>query len=143
MRMMPAFEEESEGLPLAPLIDIVFLTLVFFMVTTTYSSLETELDIVLPTAETASEVARAQGEIVINLRADGSIVVNQRTLEIDALQDVLKRISSHFPEGSVIIHGDTTAQLGRALAIVDACRQANIANISFATGRLEPADAQE
>lgn len=126
-------QEETESIQMAPLIDIVFLTLIFFMVTSVYANLESEVDIVLPTADTAKQNERTQGEIFINLRADGAIIVNERKMEVPELQDVLLRVAKYFPGGAVIIRGDTSAQLGRAMQILDCCRKADIQNIAFAT----------
>jgi len=117
---------------MAPLIDIVFLTLVFFMVTSVYSTLEAEVGLTLPTAATAEYDDRTQGEIYINLRDDGEIVVNGRQVELDELQTILDRVATYFPGGSVIIRGDRQAQLGRAVAVLDACKLADIQNVSFA-----------
>ena len=125
-------QDEGEPVPMAPLIDIVFLTLVFFMVTTVYSTLESELDIQLPTASTAQLDERMQGEIYINLRADGRIVINEREVQLNELQEVLYRVAEYFPGGSIIIRGDRDAMLGRAVAVLDACRKADIQNVSFA-----------
>lgn len=124
--------EEPQELQLAPLIDIVFLTLVFFMTTAVFSSMEREIDITLPTADSAQEIDRGQGEIYINLLSDGRIVLNDRELTLAELQDVLHRVAEHFPGGAVIIRGDREAFLGRALAVVDCCRNADIQNVSFA-----------
>ncbi|MEK7794383.1 MAG: biopolymer transporter ExbD, partial [Candidatus Hydrogenedentota bacterium] len=99
-------QDDVDTIPMAPLIDIVFLTLVFFMATTTYSSLESELDITLPTASGAELSDRQQGEIYINVRADGSIILNEREVNLDELQSVLDRVAEYFPGGSVIIRGD-------------------------------------
>lgn len=132
MRFGHAPQEESEAVPLAPLIDIVFLTLVFFMVTSVYSTLEAEVDITLPTAASAEYDDRTQGEIYINLRDDGAIVVNGREVTLLELQDILDRVATYFPGGSVIIRGDREAQLGLAVGVLDACKTADIANVSFA-----------
>jgi biopolymer transport protein ExbD len=128
----PGAEDNAEGVPMAPLIDIVFLTLVFFMVTSVYSTLESEVDITLPTASSAVMNERMQGEIYINLREDGSIVMNDREVNLDELQDILNRVAQHFPGGSVIIRGDRAANLGKAIAILDCCKNADIQNVSFA-----------
>ncbi len=132
MKIGRIFQEQQEGIPLAPLIDIVFLTLVFFMVTSVYATLESEVDIKLPTADTAQQSERAQGEIFINLRDDGAIVVNERVLTIDELQETLDRVATYFPGGAVIIRGDRHAHLGRAIQILDCCRRADIQNVAFA-----------
>ena len=124
--------EESEGIQLAPLIDIVFLILVFFMTTAVFTTLESELDIQLPTASSAEVSDRSQGEIYINLASDGRIIVNNRELTLEQLQGVLDRVSELFPGGSVIIRGDRDAMLGRAIAILNLCKDADIYNVSFA-----------
>lgn len=129
--------EESDSIPLAPLIDIVFLTLVFFMTTAVFTSIESQLDIRLPTADQARSSERAQGEIYINLRADGEIVVNDRILTLEQLQDVLNRVAELFPGGAVIIRGDRDAQLGIAVAILNLCKNADIENVKFAATREE------
>ncbi|GMV90781.1 MAG: hypothetical protein AMXMBFR82_05590 [Candidatus Hydrogenedentota bacterium] len=127
----PAHESE-DTIQLAPLIDIVFLTLVFFMTTAVYTSLESEIDIALPTASSAVTSERTRGEIIINLRNDGQIVLNNRELSIPELQDVLNRVAENFPGGAVIVRGDRDANLGRAIAILNCCRNADIQNVSFA-----------
>mgnify|MGYP002624361932 CR=1 FL=1 len=124
--------EESEAVPMAPLIDIVFLTLVFFMVTSVYSTMEAEVGITLPTAESAEVDNRTQGEIYINIREDGAYVVNDREVGIEELQEILDRVAQFFPGGSVIIRGDTAAALGHAIAVLDACKKSDIQNVSFA-----------
>ena len=79
MRIRQAFREETESIQMAPLIDIVFLTLIFFMWISVYATLESEVDIQLPTADTAQRGERSQGEIFINLNKDGTIMVNERS----------------------------------------------------------------
>jgi biopolymer transport protein ExbD len=132
MKIGRRFQEEPEAIQMAPLIDIVFLILVFFMATTVYGALEAQVDIALPTADSAVESERTQGEIYINLKADGSIVVNERTMDLPELQEVLDRVAKHFPGSSVIVRGDNNAVLGRAIQILDCCRKADIQNVAFA-----------
>lgn len=141
MRFGRHYQEDSGAIQMAPLIDIVFLTLVFFMTTAVYSTLESEVDITLPTAESAAASERVQGEIFINLRADGSIVVNDRVMALDELQQVLNRVAEFFPGGAVIIRGDQTAMLGRAIQVLDCCRKADIQNVSFAVLKEERSPA--
>lgn len=131
MKIRRNYENEPEPIQMAPLIDIVFLTLVFFMATTVYGVLESEIDITLPTAETSVPTTRSQGEIYINLKADGSIVVNNRTVSLSELQEVLNKVSQFFPGSSVIIRGDQSAMLGNAIKVLDCCRKANIQNVAF------------
>jgi biopolymer transport protein ExbD len=129
--------EEGETIQMAPLIDIVFLTLVFFMMTSVYSTLETEVDINLPTAQSGEVNERLQGEIFVNLNKDGTIVLNEKIVTIEELQSILNRVAEHFPGGTVIIRGDRDANLGTALAILDCCKIADIQSVSFATLPIE------
>jgi len=132
MKFGRRMQEEAESIQMAPLIDIVFLTLVFFMVTSVYATLESEVDITLPTADSAQQSERTQGEIFINLKEDGRIILNRREMTIDELQEVLYRVAEHFPGGAVIVRGDRSAVLGRAIAILNCCRKADIQNVAFA-----------
>lgn len=139
MKMGRRLQEEPDTIQMAPLIDIVFLTLVFFMTTTVFSTLESEIDIQLPTASAATQSERAQGEIYINLRENGEIVVNNKVMELEELGAVLKRVAEYFPGGAVIIRGDNQAMLGRAINILDLCKDADIQNVSFAVVKDEDA----
>ena len=122
---------EAQEIPMTPLIDIVFLTLVFFLATSIYARIESEVDIALPTADSAVQSERQQGEIYINLREDGSIVVNDRAMDLPELQEVLNRVAEYFPGGAVIVRGDQKAMLGRAIQVLDCCRKADIQNVAF------------
>ena len=123
---------EPEPIQLAPLIDVVFLILIFFLVTSVFGVYESEMDITLPTAASATPLERTQGEIIINVRADGGIVVNDRIIAPEELDAVLKRVAEYFPGGAVIVRGDEAATLGNAVRVLDACRKADIQNVSFA-----------
>jgi len=117
---------------MAPLIDIVFLTLVFFMTTSVFSTLESDLDITLPTAAEAEYSERERSEIFVNVRADGAIVLNNRTLSDQELTEVLRRVAEYAPGGSVIIRGDKNSPHGRIMAVLNSCKAADIPNVSFA-----------
>lgn len=135
--------DQPEDVPLAPLIDIVFLTLIFFMLTSVYSSMESEIGITLPTATTAATNDRTQGEIYINIRPDGAIVINEREVPLSELQEILNRVATYFPGGTVIIRGDRKSDLGRSIAVLDACRHADIQNVSFAAVPPEEPQAEQ
>ena len=132
MKIGRQLEQQADEIQMAPLIDIIFLILVFFMVTSVYANLESEVDITLPTANSAIQGERTQGEIFINVREDGTIIVNERTMDVPELQGVLQRVAEYFPGGSVIIRADAGVSHGRVMAVLYSCRQSDIQNISFA-----------
>jgi biopolymer transport protein ExbD len=119
---------------LAPMIDVVFLLLCFFMTTTLYSQWETEVDITLPTASTGETLQRMLGEIIINVYPDGRYVVNRRTMAPEELSDLLFRISELHPGQPVVLRGDEDTDYRYIMDVMDRCREADIFNISFATG---------
>jgi len=118
---------------MAPLIDIVFITLVFFMTMSIFSQMETELNISVPKASESEDVVRGPGEIIININKKGVIIVNQRKLDIIKLEEMLKKISSLFLNQPVIIRADEKTYHEHIVDVLNVCAKANIWNISFAT----------
>ncbi|MGB0291537.1 MAG: ExbD/TolR family protein [Luteolibacter sp.] len=126
-------QPESAGMQLAPMIDIVFLLLIFFIVTWQFSRSETELDVSVPTAEQGEELTRPMGEIIINILEDGSIKVEGVVVDLAQLHDKLKVIAVNFENQPVRIRGDGDVTYQRIVEVIDTCQKAGIWNISFAT----------
>ena len=126
-------QPESAGMQLAPMIDIVFLLLIFFIVTWQFSRSETELDVSVPTAEQGEELTRPMGEIIINILEDGSIKVEGVVVDLAQLHDKLKVIAVNFENQPVRIRGDGAVTYQRIVEVIDTCQKAGIWNISFAT----------
>jgi biopolymer transport protein ExbD len=124
--------DDEPVMPIAPMIDIVFLLLIFFVTTSIFARLENEISVTVPTAETSTPPKRSLGELIVNLRSDGTLVVNQTSVTIDQLQLLLNRIAKQYPDNSVIIRGDRKAFLGDAVAILDVCAKAGVWNVDFA-----------
>ncbi len=119
---------------LAPMIDVVFLLLCFFITSTIYAQWESEMDITLPTAESGQNPQRFEGEIIINVHADGRKVVSGRSLSDAELEELLQRITELFPGQPVVIRGDEAAAFRHIVTVMDLCREADIFNFSIATG---------
>ena len=124
---------EDAVVNLTPLIDVVFLLLIFFMVATTVLDPEREIDVELPTAESAGEPDRLPDEIVLNVLADGSIVHDGRTITRDELLTVLKRAAQHDPATPVTIRGHRQAQHQNIVSVMDACGLAGLSNLAVGT----------
>jgi len=129
--------KRTPAIPMAPLIDIVFITLIFYMTLSIFYQLETELSITVPKAEQSQEVVRSPGEIIINVDREGAVVINQKTLSQPELQNMLQRISSLYPNQSVIIRADKKTYHESVIRVLDACAAANIWNIAFSTMKEE------
>ena len=128
-----AQHKPTPSIPIAPLIDIVFITLIFYMTLSIFYQLETELSISVPKAEQSEEVTRSPGEIIINVDREGVVIVNQKTLSYEGLQKMLQRISTLYPNQSIIIRADKKTYHESVVQVLDACAAANIWNIAFST----------
>ncbi len=134
MNFRRQLKSETVGFQLAPMIDVVFLLLCFFVTSQIFAQWETEIDITLPTAQTGELPERLPGEIIINIRSDGEIIVNAQTLTEDQLGSMLVRVADLFPGQPVLIRADRFTPYEHIIGVLDLCRQADIWNISFATG---------
>ncbi len=123
---------------LAPMIDIVFLLLIFFIVTWQFTRSETELNVSVPTAEEGAELNRPKGEIIINVLKDGVIKVEGIEVDLSQLHTKLKAIAAQFENQPVRIRGDGEVSYQRIVEVIDTCQKSGIWNISFATQRPQP-----
>ena len=129
--------KRAPSISMAPLIDIVFITLIFYMTLSIFYQLDTELSITVPKAQEAKEVVRSPGEIIINVDKAGVVVINQKELSQAELETMLKRISTLYPNQSVIIRADRKTYHESVVKVLDACAKANIWNIAFSTAKKE------
>lgn len=130
-------QPDSGGFQVAPMIDIVFLLLIFFIVTWNFARWETELDVTVPTAQAGQESRRSVGEIIINVKKDGEIVVQRQEMNQQQLLEMLQKIASLYPDQAVVLRGDMEAGYKHIVRVLDTCRQANIWNVHFATAKPE------
>ena len=137
MNFRKQLKPEAVGFQLAPMIDVVFLLLCFFITSQLFAQWETEIDITLPTAETGDMPERLPGEIIINVRSDGETVVNAQTMTDESLASLLTRVAGLAPGTPVLIRADRVTAYQEIIRVLDLCRQADIWNITFATGSPE------
>jgi len=131
-------QPEPAGIQLAPMIDIVFLLLIFFIVTWQFSRDETEYNVSLPTAEEGADLTRPKGEIIINVLPDGVIRVEGVSVDLIQLKDKLAAIARQFENQPVRIRGDASVTYKHIFDVIATCQKAGIWNISFAGQRPEP-----
>lgn len=118
---------------LTPMIDVVFLLLIFFMVTTTFSK-ETVIKVQLPKAE--GQEAERQGQvIVITIDKAGQYFINDKALNDRSLASLSKELTavSHSKQMPLIINADANAPVQAAINVLDVASNIGFRNISFAT----------
>ncbi|MFT5290705.1 MAG: biopolymer transport protein ExbD [Planctomycetota bacterium] len=118
---------------LTPMIDVVFLLLIFFMVTTTFLDPERAIDIELPRAESGAEAQQQQDELIVNVEEDGSFVLDGIVLSFDQLLERLKGAAQHNAETPVTIRGHRHAQHQAIVQVMDACGVAGLSNLAVGT----------
>jgi len=126
-------QASQSGFQMAPMIDIMFLLLIFFMAAAIYAQWETKMDITVPTSSSGIRADRQRGEIIVNLDADGTIVVNGVDLSVDLLTERLRRVAELYKDQPVIIRADAKTPHEKVMGVLDVCRLAGIWNIAFAT----------
>ena len=138
MKFQSQFGSERTGIQLAPMIDIVFLLLIFFIVLWNYARFETEIDISVRAASSGENPQRTIGEIVVNVRKDGEIIVEGLSKSDPELLGMFKNIVEAYPDQAVILRGDREAAFDHIVRVLNVCQQAGIWNVSFATAPPEP-----
>lgn len=139
---MPRFDfseyyKQRPVIQLAPLVDIAFWALMFFMIIAVFNQMEVQVNMTLPKSKTAIQAAQSAGKIVINVTRDGRFVVNQKEYNSDSLAAMLKQVSKLFPNQQVIIRADELSYHKYVIQALDACSQSNLTDISFSAVRDE------
>ncbi len=133
MNFQPNPRDELQ-LDITPLIDVVFLLLIFFMVSTTFDH-ESEVNITLPKA--SKEIAQAKPD-AINIAIDNQsrIYINEKELlnsQISTIKGAIYDISVDLPDAPIIISADEEAPFQMVIRTMDAARQLGLVKITFAT----------
>ena len=123
----PEEEPEEFGFQLAPLVDIVFLLLVFFLVATTYLDEEKDLAVRLPSASSGTRGPAARLErVLVNVREDGTIVLEGRPVSREELYRALVEARRANPHVPVVLRGDLSVSHGEIVGVLDLCRRARV-----------------
>lgn len=127
MILQQSNNEQSIGVDLTPVIDMVFMLLIFFLVATTFQQQEREAKVALPQAAASAPISSAMREIVINVTRDGTMIVNTRAVDEASLLSMLKSAAAQNPGQKVNVRGDRDAAYGMVARALDLCKQAGIA----------------
>jgi len=131
MKIREEEERDTAGVNLTPMIDVVFLLIIFFMVSTTFIELEKDLEIDLPRSEAGTSAADPLEVILVNVQKDGTIVMDGKEVSVEALTYRLQRAAEADPEQGVEIRGDRAADLDSVVRVLDACQKAEIRNTAL------------
>jgi biopolymer transport protein ExbD len=129
-RHLPA-QDETE-LDMTPMLDIVFIMLIFFIVTTSFVK-ESGVTVSTPQAQTASQQENAN--IFIAITAQGEVWIDRRPVDPRSVRAIVARLHADNPEGSVIIQSDEAAATGMLVEVMDQVRLAGVEGIAIAADK--------
>lgn len=132
MRRLKAesLEEEQSVIDMTPMLDVVFIMLIFFIVTSSFVK-ESGIEINRPTAKT--QVAKKDANIFVALSASGVIWIDKRPIDLRAVTANIKQLKAELPHASVVVQADIGSKSGDLIRLIDQIKKAGIPNVSVAT----------
>ena len=122
-------DEEEAAIDMTPMLDVVFIMLIFFIVTASFVK-EAGIDVNRPEAATAVKKDRAN--ILVAISDKGEIWINKRKVDVRAVQANIERLYAENPQGTVVIQADKKATTDVLIKVMDASRAAGISDVSIA-----------
>ena len=126
-------QEESE-VNVTPMLDVVFIMLIFFIVTASFVK-EAGIDVTRPPAATAERKER--GNILVAITANDQIWIDRRQVDPRALRANIERLHAENPGGSVVIQADVDSKNGLLILVMDAARSAGVSSVALAAEIIE------
>ena len=122
-------EDEAEEINMTPMLDVVFIMLIFFIVTASFVK-EAGIDVNRP--EAATTVKKERANILVAISDKGEIWINKRQIDVRAVQANIERLKAENPQGSVVIQADKKATTDTLIKVMDAARAAGVFDVSIA-----------
>ncbi len=129
MRKRRAKAEEESEVNMTPMLDVVFIMLIFFIVTASFVK-ESGIDVNRPDAATSEKKER--GNILVAISETGQIWIDKRQVDPRALRANIERLHAENPQGAVIIQADEESKNKLLVQVMDAARLAGVDNVSLA-----------
>ncbi len=134
-------ERSRPVLPLAAMVDVLFLLLIFFMTASVFREAEAQIEIDVPEAATAQPADTRTDQITVNITADNRVYLGEREVAIDRLVGEMQRLVDEAQIKAVVVRGDKGSDWGLGVKVMDLAQQAGIEEVSAATVR--PAEELE
>jgi biopolymer transport protein ExbD len=129
LRLGHSGQTEVVELNMAPLIDMIFILLIFFLVTTSFVK-ESGVEVQRPIAATAQR--HASTNLIIAVTTDGQVFSEKRPIDIRSMRSYMERFLAETPNGTVVIAADRMSMTGIVIQVLDACRVAGVKNVTVA-----------
>ena len=126
-------EEEGARINLTPMLDVVFIMLIFFIVTATFVK-EVGLDVNQPEDDQVKPVDPKKVKIVVRITSRDRILIGQRDVDMRSVRANIERMHAENPEAPVIIQPHPDSRTETMVHVMDSARQAGVTNVSLAAG---------
>ena len=123
--------DEQPSLNMTPMIDIVFLLVIFFMVGTKFAEMERTIKLEVPRVKNIGALTAVPEKRIINVYRDGTIVMDEQEYVVDGLEKSLAESVAEYPDLGVVIRGDGKSTLQNVATVLTACRQAGISDMGI------------
>lgn len=136
---LKTIQDEMPSLNMTPMIDIVFLLIIFFMAGTKFSEMERGMDLRLPRVSNVTTLSDAPALKPINIYKDGKVGFEKEIIDINTLAQRLHRARQNYPDLGVVVRGDEDVRHRYVVQVLKACHDAGISELSVSV----QLDAQE
>lgn len=131
-------QSEDAELDLTPMLDVVFIMLIFFIVTTSFVK---ESGISVNTPEAQSAQRQESANIFVAINAQGEVWIDRRPVDVRALRSTIARLHAENPQGTVVVQSDEDAATGILVQVLDQIRLAGIEKVAVAASQSSAAAA--
>jgi biopolymer transport protein ExbD len=131
-------QDDQPTLNLTPMIDIVFLLIIFFMVGTKFTELEHKIGLQVPEVTDHDALTDAPERKVVNVHADGAIMLDHRHVSVAELTQQLAAAHRQYSKLGVLIRGDRAASHGTMTTVYNACTKAGVSRLGISVKVLPP-----
>ena len=123
--------DEQPTLNLTPMIDIVFLLIIFFMVGTKFTELERKIGLRVPEVTDRGALTAAPERKIINVFRDGTVTLDQVPVTLEELTGQLAAARSQYSDLGVLVRGDAQGEFQLVASVLNACKQAGIRDLGI------------
>ncbi len=122
--------DDDSDINLTPMLDVVFIMLIFFIVTATFIK-QAGIDVYRPDALTAEK--KPTVSVLLAIGANGDIWIDKKRVDITAVRAVIERLHAENPKGTLVIQADRAAKSSKLMAVLNAARGAGLKEVAIAT----------
>ncbi|MEI7820501.1 MAG: biopolymer transporter ExbD [Verrucomicrobiota bacterium] len=138
MKLRRRAEPLVMGFQIAPMVDVLLVLLCFFILTWNFARKESELSVKVPTAENAHEPTLDVNQTVLNLKEDGTMVMNTKPINFDELAVKMKALADLNPDYAIILRGDENVPYKYVARVLGVCNGAGIWNVALPVNAPKP-----